>query len=79
MKFSNTDTTTGIANPSRSLDQRRGAAHFQPFNGSDSMISVSRSLDEWKTAGRREAILTVRTGTDSVSTRTITIPWEGNS
>ena len=56
---------------SKSWVLRRGTAHVEPFNGSDAMLSIGRTIDERNEVGPHQAILTVRVASDSMWTRTI--------
>ncbi len=69
MRRSIPNPETTIAAPSESQIFRRGLAHFEPFNGSDAMLSIRESVDEKKA----QAIFTVRDVSDSMLSRTIAL------
>jgi len=52
-----------------------GTAHFEPFNGSDVMLSIRGSVVERKGVDPHQAVLTIRLAGDCVLIRTITIPF----
>jgi hypothetical protein len=74
-KRSITSPASEISSPSDLMVLRRGVAHLEPFNGSETMIAVRCSVVERSATARPKAILTVRLAGDSVVTRTITIPF----
>jgi hypothetical protein len=59
------------AAPSGSIVLRRATEHVEPFNGSDAMLSIGRTIDERKDLGPHQAILTLCLASDSMWTSTI--------